>query len=580
MPLKNRVTHSNEFTASLQQDGTVLQVEGGDVQASAPWARVTNCSEFEVRLSPNDLVAIIKLSHANDKDNNGSSMTEEPNNDSDQENDKKQPAMARPTLQGEGTSQLRESQSHNTDSKRKRRNLRLLLALPSATPKAGKQARQAIKAKNKTSKEIAQDKLEPLAPVMAKRAETAVRQIVEHELANGREPSGNQHLLAAVDEEGAKEWSDRESLATLGTIDTIPDNPDEIPISKSFDWEAGIRDWGRPPKPEKPRWFPGHFTVTLNWQVMVSPILDAGTKWTIPPYSGAVMKFSNATTAENHRKDPTRYPRAKRVDRATRSKEIKSTRTFAKNIVSKMSEDNVMLLNKRLKTIAKAILCEEGILPYQEDVEKDDQSQQKPRALISLILQTTVQRKPKAVTTNTERLPHIAIPVGKASGTSLRDMTKVAGVYDTGAGLNLGNYGHWRAVSDSYPELVKTLVPIDEGMYNELRIGGIECESAGIKATHYIDLFTPFSENGHEISLRIALSPDLTCNLIFGLPFMIRAKMVMNTHEGFVYSGVFETTFPVDYRVPQCLEGPLQQDETVGGALLLANPSQGCAVSA
>jgi hypothetical protein len=67
-------------------------------------------------------------------------------------------------------------------------------------------------------------------------------------------------------------------------------------------------------------------------------------------------------------------------------------------------------------------------------------------------------------------------------------------------------------------------------------------------------------DRGNEVDLRIALTEGLSCNLIFGLPFIVRAKMIINTYEKYMVSLVFQTTFPLHYHPPELRTSVVPQE--------------------
>jgi hypothetical protein len=54
-------------------------------------------------------------------------------------------------------------------------------------------------------------------------------------------------------------------------------------------------------------------------------------------------------------------------------------------------------------------------------------------------------------------------------------------------------------------------------------------------------------ENGRSVSLRIGLAEGFAANLIVGLPFGIRARLVIYLADSYVFSQTFQRTFPIEY---------------------------------
>ena len=169
------------------------------------------------------------------------------------------------------------------------------------------------------------------------------------------------------------------------------------------------------------------------------------------------------------------------------------------------------------------------------------------------------QRRTMQVAT-TEMLPHILFPVGdKSTGQSWKSMPTVRALMDTGSGLNIGYAPYWKSVKEEKPELVKEFGKMSSDESDKLTVGGIDRYAEGTTCSHYIVLRTPFTDNGREVELRIALTDGLSCNLIFGLPFIVKSKMTINTYEKYVVSSVFQATFPLFYHPPELRESIVPQ---------------------
>jgi hypothetical protein len=177
----------------------------------------------------------------------------------------------------------------------------------------------------------------------------------------------------------------------------------------------------------------------------------------------------------------------------------------------------------------------------------------------SLKLTKFKEKTPRIATT--EMLPHALFPIGhKRPGQSMKTCPTIRALIDTGSGLNIGYEPYWKSVYEEYPELVREYGELSEEEHNKLTIGGIDREGEGTTCSHYIVLKTPFMDRGNEVDLRIALTEGLSCNLIFGLPFIVRAKMIINTYEKYMVSLVFQTTFPLHYHPPELRTSVVPQE--------------------
>ena len=176
--------------------------------------------------------------------------------------------------------------------------------------------------------------------------------------------------------------------------------------------------------------------------------------------------------------------------------------------------------------------------------------------------QSRMEQKFRQIAT-TEMLPHLLFPIGHRSpGQSWRTLATIRALLDTGSGLNIGYLPYWLSVFNKYPELVREFGKLSDDERDKLTVNGIDRNGEGTSCTHYIVLKTPFTDNGKEVDLRIALTEGLSCNLIFGLPFIVKAKMAINMWEKFVVSSVFQTTFPLYYHPPELRNSVTAQDGT------------------
>ena len=154
----------------------------------------------------------------------------------------------------------------------------------------------------------------------------------------------------------------------------------------------------------------------------------------------------------------------------------------------------------------------------------------------------------------TEKLPHMTIPIGRGNEGYWKHNSTIRGIFDTGSGITIGYLPYWRSVARNFPELVEEFAEVDREVFPEpIKINGIEKDGKGSMVTHYISLWTPFVTQGNAVTLRIALTDNLSCTLIFGLPFIVRSKISVSLWESYASSAVFGTTFPLEYSQPEPL---------------------------
>jgi hypothetical protein len=158
------------------------------------------------------------------------------------------------------------------------------------------------------------------------------------------------------------------------------------------------------------------------------------------------------------------------------------------------------------------------------------------------ILNANMQRTPSLIAA-TERHPYVSIPIGLDAPNA----PSAKALLDTGAGLNIGRLSYWDDFQRKFPQYVKAFGPIDFDQFEKVMVGSVNKESMATVCTHYIELYTPLMENGRPVSLRIGLADGFAANLILGLPFAVRARMVIYLAEAYVFSQTFQRTFPLEF---------------------------------
>jgi hypothetical protein len=166
-------------------------------------------------------------------------------------------------------------------------------------------------------------------------------------------------------------------------------------------------------------------------------------------------------------------------------------------------------------------------------------------AIIAYILRAPTQRNPSLIAA-TERHPYISLPIGMDE----EDAPVVQGLLDTGAGLNIGFYDYWEDFARNFPQCVKAFGPIDFSAYEKIMVGSVNKDAMATTCTHFIELYMPLRENGRQVTLRIGLAQNFAANLILGLPFFVRARMVIYLAEEYVFSQAFQKTFPLQFLTP------------------------------
>ena len=160
--------------------------------------------------------------------------------------------------------------------------------------------------------------------------------------------------------------------------------------------------------------------------------------------------------------------------------------------------------------------------------------------------------------------PHISLQVGE-----IADKSSITGLVDTGAGATLGFLDYHEKIAQQYPHLVQEFTLFDEDDYYEEPIGGVDAnDGPAVLITAAIVYLFPFRVNGGRASITIALSSDLATNTIFGLPFLIMTKMMINLGNDSLYSPVFAEKYDITYMAPTRTEKPALQSGSRHVALL------------
>ena len=194
----------------------------------------------------------------------------------------------------------------------------------------------------------------------------------------------------------------------------------------------------------------------------------------------------------------------------------------------------------------------------QEDIKTVYTRETSVNTVYAQIFRTSVRKNPSLIAA-TERHPYISLPIGMDE----ENPPIVQGLLDTGAGLNIGYLPFWDSMAKKYPHLVKEFGPIDFSEYDKICVGGVNKDALATTCTHFIELYMPLRKNGRQVTLRIGLAQNFAANLILGIPFFVRARMIIYLAEGYVFSQAFQRTFPLQFLPPIRRETAPTQGEGV-----------------
>ncbi len=121
---------------------------------------------------------------------------------------------------------------------------------------------------------------------------------------------------------------------------------------------------------------------------------------------------------------------------------------------------------------------------------------------------------------------------------------------DTGAALNTGNYSFIAAIVKRYPPCIaKVFLPKDHSSI--ILLGVIDDENQAItsKLSVAFEFHLPYPTcNGQSTSISIATSPQVSVNLIIGLPFITGTGMIIDTVDNVVEAKhLVCEPFPIDF---------------------------------
>lgn len=147
-------------------------------------------------------------------------------------------------------------------------------------------------------------------------------------------------------------------------------------------------------------------------------------------------------------------------------------------------------------------------------------------------------------------------------GTLTKHLPHLRAVLDSGAGVSLGALLFFKDLNERFPQLVHKFAEINPEVHAEIMVGNIDKHCPAASCTHFIELYTPFTDQGQPVTWRIALSAVMSVNCLMGLPFIVKSKMVTHFAEGYAHSGLFQTNFDLEYRTPVLQDSvPLQDGQ-------------------
>ena len=97
-----------------------------------------------------------------------------------------------------------------------------------------------------------------------------------------------------------------------------------------------------------------------------------------------------------------------------------------------------------------------------------------------------------------------------------------------------------RIIAEKHPHIVANITEFSKEGLEDTMIGGINSDNdKGCKITGAINCKTPYTINGHNPTIAIAMCQNLSTRTIFGIPFIKKAQMNWQFPEGFCLLQLF-----------------------------------------
>jgi hypothetical protein len=160
-----------------------------------------------------------------------------------------------------------------------------------------------------------------------------------------------------------------------------------------------------------------------------------------------------------------------------------------------------------------------------------------PRAPVNSV---SVQQEAMSIS---NALPHIQLKVGSSGSDSLLE-----GMFDSGAGLNVGSHAYLEAVMKKNPHLVTGIHRFEDLNTPPIGLVGITLDGVAPRVTAVISYKMPYMSNGSPCLLKIALAKGFSIRTIFWTPFQRKAKLAYMPHLGLVVINLWWISFPVAFK--------------------------------
>ena len=170
--------------------------------------------------------------------------------------------------------------------------------------------------------------------------------------------------------------------------------------------------------------------------------------------------------------------------------------------------------------------------------------------LQDVIVLSTQSSKPKIPIAIHSSMPHLRLQMGNAKDE--RDCPALRCMLDTGASLSTTNFHYMEAVVRRYPHILKAIYLPD--VYAAIVLSRIITSLSDVPITTELpvefEIHLPYAINdGNETLLLVAAGPDVTVNLILGLPFIKATGMIVDFIDNVCQAKhLLHDPFRIDFR--------------------------------
>ena len=183
--------------------------------------------------------------------------------------------------------------------------------------------------------------------------------------------------------------------------------------------------------------------------------------------------------------------------------------------------------------------------------------------LKAMVLQSTSSRKKPLPVPINSLIPHINLQLGLSLEGNRCPV--IGCVIDTAASLNTGNFAFVKKVAALYPNAVARVYT--DKSYEPISLSGIVQIDGKAVSTLLPVAFvfhTPYvTKDGTPTTIIIACGPQVTVNVILGIPFIESTKMIIDMNDKVADLQALDAPpFRIDSRMPQCAAPQVERSRT------------------